>query len=67
LTELYRVPLGTSARKEGAVVVVGTAGKKGKEKPEQPRQNIVNSENLRKKGTVIHSGRTALRREQCNS
>jgi hypothetical protein len=26
LTELYRVSLGTSARKEGEVVVVGTAG-----------------------------------------
>jgi hypothetical protein len=37
LTELYRVSLGTSARKEGEVVVVGTdRGGEGKQ-PEKPR------------------------------
>jgi hypothetical protein len=46
--------LGTSAQKEGEVIVVGAADKKKKETTRTTKENEVTSRNLRKKGTVIH-------------
>jgi hypothetical protein len=45
-----RVPLGTRARKEGAMVVVGTAERKKNPEP----QEDVTSRALGRKGTVIY-------------
>jgi hypothetical protein len=60
------VPLGTSAHKEGAVVVVGTAQRK---KNPEPQEDATSRALGRKKNgdtPLDCSGRTVLRREQCD-
>jgi hypothetical protein len=47
VTEVYQVPLGTKARKEAAVVVVGTERKA--ERKETPKQEKIGSTDLERR------------------
>jgi hypothetical protein len=65
LTEPYQMTLGTSACKEGAVVVVGKRTpqrKKNKGKTGTTKESDFKSRNLQKKGTMIH--RNVIQDEQ---
>jgi hypothetical protein len=59
------VPLGTSTGKEGAVIVVGTAQKKNP-KPQEDVTNRALGRKMNGDTPLGCSGRTALRREQCD-